>query len=500
MKKAISLILVMAIMLAVFTVSFNASFSVSDKDEDGNTLIWSAKDALAAYEAEYGEEVTTKRIYFQMPNGNRGKEATEDHSVTITDYAQAVDPETGEGLVDTETGEPIMEPVGEHEEVVIHAGEKAPTWYNDFNVLDGHTYAACYWWGGTCDPESNYSAGWCGYRAEIADEEQGIYYIDLPDDVTTIIWNNGVNGGMDSTLPIYYKAAQTVDTNAEGAYEGDYDSLPYGSPDPDYFENCIYIIDPDQVSVNALTNKQTCGANWYVYYGNGCYGQEFKEGVEYPDGTPDWSDNIGDVCMNPDHFKNGVHVGYQPSDDPTEAPKPTDPPATEAPKPTDPPATVAPEPTDPPATDPPATEAHTHTLKFKNGKKATATADGWKSYFYCTECGKYFNDSVGSIELTWEQIVIHYVAPTEAPKPTDPPATEPEDKGILGDADGNGSVDILDVTVIQRALAGTVTNTSALRTRGDVDSNGSLESIDATILQRWLVDVPMTYQIGKAIK
>lgn len=494
MKKAISLFLVMAMMLTVFTVSFNASFSVSDKDEDGNTLIWSAKDAIAAYEAENGEEVTTKRIYFQMPNGSRGAAAAEDHSVTITDYAQATDPETGEGLVDEETGEPIMEAVGEHEEIVIHAGEKAPSWYNDFNVLDGHTYAACYWWGGTCDPEHNYSVGWCGYRAEIADEEQGIYYVDLPDDVTTIIWNNGVNGGMDSTQPIYYKAAQTIDTNAEGAYEGDYDTLPYGSPDPDYFENCIYIIDPDQVSVNPLTNKQTCGANWYVYYGNGCYGEEFAEGVDYPDGTDNWSDDMQDVCKNPDHFKNGVHVGYQPDD-----PEPTTPPATVAPEPTDPPATEAPEPTEAP---------HTHTLKFKPGKKATATADGWKSYFYCSECGKYFSDSTGSMELTWEQIVLHYVAPTEAPKPTeteapkptDPPATEPEDKGILGDADGNSKVDIVDVTYIQRVLAGSVAQTAAIRTRGDVDGNSSLESVDATLLQRWLVDVPMSYKIGEAIK
>lgn len=50
----------------------------------------------------------------------------------------------------------------------------------------------------------------------------------------------------------------------------------------------------------------------------------------------------------------------EPTEPPTEAPKPTDPPATEAPKPTDPPATnppatEPPKPTDPPATDPPAT-------------------------------------------------------------------------------------------------------------------------------------------------
>ena len=309
MKKVISLFLVMAMMLAIFTVSFNASFSVSDKDDDGNPIIWSAKDAIAAYEQEYGEEVVTKRIYFQMPNGKRGASATADHSVTITDYAPMTDPETGEILVDPE-GNPIMEAVGSHDEVVIHEGEKAPTWYNDYNVLDGHTYAACYWWGGTADPQhfttltdgTTVGVDWCGYRAEIADEEQGIYYIDLPDDVATIIWNNGVNGGMDSSLPIYYLAAQTGNLNAEGAYPDEYDTIPYGSPDPWYFDNCIYVIDPDSVDVNPLTNKQTCGGNWYIYYGDGCYGSEFAEGygddTEYPDGTPGWSEDMQDVCLN----------------------------------------------------------------------------------------------------------------------------------------------------------------------------------------------------------
>ena len=368
MKKVISLVLVTVLMLAMVTVSFNASFSVSDKDEDGNPIIWSASDAIAAYEQEYGEEVVTKRIYFQMPDGNRGAAATADHSVTLTDYAPMTDPETGEPLFDAETGEPIMEAVGYHDEVVIHEGEKAPSWYNDFNVLDGHTYAAAYWWGGTADPQhfttltdgTPVGQDWCGYRAEIADEAQGIYYIDLPDDVTTVIWNNGVNGGMDSSQPIYYMAAQTGNLNAEGAFPDDYDTIPYGSPDPWYFGDCIYVIDPDQVDVNPLTNKQTCGGNWYVYYGNGCYGAEFAQGfgddTEYPDGTPGWTGEMQDVCQNPDHYVDGVHVGYhEGGEDPTEPP-------------------------------------HVHTpaaAVTENEVKPTYKAGGsYDSVVYCSECGE----------------------------------------------------------------------------------------------------------------
>ena len=39
-------------------------------------------------------------------------------------------------------------------------------------------------------------------------------------------------------------------------------------------------------------------------------------------------------------------------------------------------------------------------------KAATCTEDGYVQHFYCDDCGKYFNDNVGTVELTWEQIVL----------------------------------------------------------------------------------------------
>ena len=39
-------------------------------------------------------------------------------------------------------------------------------------------------------------------------------------------------------------------------------------------------------------------------------------------------------------------------------------------------------------------------------KAATCTEDGNVTYFYCDDCGKYFNSAEATVELTWEQIVL----------------------------------------------------------------------------------------------
>ena len=341
MKKVLSLILALALIASMFTVAASA-YSVSDEGA------LSAKEAVEAYEEEEGEEVETQRIYFQMPNGNRGGTAEKDVIVN-------------KDIIDEETGEVI----GSEDYVALHAGDKAPSWYSDYNIVDGQSYAGAYWWGGPAACDS-----WCGYRMEIEDYDQGIYYVDVPKDVVIMIFNNGVDGGTDTTDPIYYEAAQTVDTNIEGAYEDDYESIPYGSPDNDFFDGCIYVIDPNQVSINAFSQKQTCGANWYVYYGDGCYGQEFGPGAgdgnnDYPDGTPDWSEDVADICMNPDHFDAaGHHVGYQ------------------------------------------GGEVHTHTLEAVAKVPATTEAAGVKAHYKCTGCGKLFLDEEATQEVTLEELAI----------------------------------------------------------------------------------------------
>lgn len=595
MKKVISLLLVVALLTAALAVSFNA-VSVSDL-VDGEPAVQSVSEGIAAYEENEGMDpgsLPTQRLYFIMPNGKNGPVAIDDVYCHVPEVR---DPETGEITVE------------EHDELILSKGDKAPSWYNDFNILNGKHYAGIYWWGGPASKDGS----WVGYRMDIEDYDQCIYYADVPYDpddysntVTTVDFNNGVDGGMDPAKPIYDKAYQSVDSSIEGADTEMFpiDSLPYGSPDPWSFNHCVFVVNPDQVSVNLLSQKKQCGGDWYVYYGNGCYGVEYQEGIgddsAYPDGTPGWSDNVADMCKNPDHFKNGVHVGYQPDSDPTEAPTqaPTEAP-TQAP-PTqhvhNPAAAVAENVV--PATCTAAgsydevvycldcheeisrthktiemiahnltyvpvvaateeadgvkahyvceechklfsdatgttevTEAdlvipkldHQHTLKFKPGKKATTTADGWKSYFYCTECGRFFNNAMGEMELTWDQIVIPKIvpteppteaptqapptqAPTEAPKPTEAPTQAPTDPPkptepaeILGDVDGDGRVTSTDTVLIQRADAGITTATPAMIRRGDVDGDGKLTIFDVTLIQRFLVGINVPYAINQPI-
>ena len=403
MKKVISILLVMALLTAALAVSFNA-LSVSDVDpETGEPYVMSVSEGVAAYEEAEGLEpgsLGVQRVYFQMPNGKTGPVATTDVKLHHPDE---IDPDTGE----------IVTPAWD--EIVIHKGDKAPSWYNENNIYDGKHYAGVYWWGGPAATDG----AWVGYRMEIENYEQGIYYADIPYDpddtdlsVVVAIFNNGVDGGTDSTKPIYYQAAQTSNTNVEGAWPGDYDSLPDGTPDEFSFDNCIYVIDPDQVSINAFSNKQECGANWYIYYGNGCYGHYFE-------GCDDYTGDVDQDCCNPDHFKNGVHVGYQPGEDPTE-PEPTQPEPTQAP--------TEPAPTQAPTDAPEPTQAPTE--PSITGKLGDTDGDGKVTIFDVTVIQRVLANKPISASISMDAV------------------------NKLGDVDKDGSLASIDVTILQRWLVG----------------------------------------------
>nr|WP_316623782.1 leucine-rich repeat protein [uncultured Ruminococcus sp.] len=70
---------------------------------------------------------------------------------------------------------------------------------------------------------------------------------------------------------------------------------------------------------------------------------------------------------------------------------------------------------------------------------------------------------------------------------------------MLGDADGNGEIEIVDATVIQRVLADIpVADPDTAERNGDVDGDG-LNITDATWLQRYLASVEIPYEIGKIV-
>ena len=86
--------------------------------------------------------------------------------------------------------------------------------------------------------------------------------------------------------------------------------------------------------------------------------------------------------------------------------------------------------------------------------------------------------------------------PTEAPE-TQAPSTSAPESYIIGDANGNGTIDILDATAIQRVLAGYTVNDfnqTAAKVSGD-----ELSILDATVIQRYLAGYDVPYEISKPI-
>ena len=74
----------------------------------------------------------------------------------------------------------------------------------------------------------------------------------------------------------------------------------------------------------------------------------------------------------------------------------------------------------------------------------------------------------------------------------------PEPVVILGDADGDGMVNILDATTIQRHLASLTTKTY-IEQAADADENGEVDILDATAVQRWLAGFSGHESIGQPI-
>lgn len=80
-------------------------------------------------------------------------------------------------------------------------------------------------------------------------------------------------------------------------------------------------------------------------------------------------------------------------------------------------------------------------------------------------------------------------------------ATEPtEAPAILGDADGDGEVNSIDVSLVMRSVAHMAAGVDeSVLMNADVDGNGVLEITDATLIQRHLAHMTTGYPIGEAI-
>ncbi len=136
-------------------------------------------------------------------------------------------------------------------------------WLNAYTAKTGNT-AGIYWWEGT-----NSHKSWPGIPAKKGDVE-GVYYYDVPKDVTTIIWNNYLDGGADVEQPVYKMAAQTVNIGTEYYDPFESDLYPYGTEN---FDGMIYVTMHEQISTCCSFNGSLqCMGEWFYYYGNGEYG------------------------------------------------------------------------------------------------------------------------------------------------------------------------------------------------------------------------------------
>lgn len=191
--------------------------------------------------------------------------------------------------------------------------------------------AGCYWWGGT-DPCSSIDGGvgelsWPGYKAKYDSslEEKGVktlYYLDIPDDVPTVVWNNYLDGGLDVTAPQYTAATQCIDSKCEYMSEGDSetydaqedfwtemedsfngDKAALGDFADNFFmseygiaftmNNMIWVPDLSSEPSTSVTGQLTYYGEWYFYYNDGTYGTYPTKEAAQAKGT------VGDLTVAP---------------------------------------------------------------------------------------------------------------------------------------------------------------------------------------------------------
>lgn len=166
-----------------------------------------------------------------------------------------------------------------------------------------------YWWSATDSPDDDPAFnghGWPGYKCEKVEEEgvDNLYKITVPKDVTTLVWNNYLDGGTDKTLPVYLLATQAKDFACEFyadgdsdwysadfwedvySHEEDLDFSSYGSYASNFYNdeeygaglvhnmnNMVFVVnlDPTSTDVN-YEGKPTYSGEMFFYYGGGEYG------------------------------------------------------------------------------------------------------------------------------------------------------------------------------------------------------------------------------------
>lgn len=149
-------------------------------------------------------------------------------------------------------------------------------WYTFNNSM-----ACAYWWDGTdnCEALATEELGGWQHSYQMRstpltlEDGSNVYYIDIAEGVGTIIFNNGIDGGVkpaegEEPSPNWGKNFQTVNVNLEGYDANESAVYPEGVKD---FGNMIYIVDPSKVDVNEHSGATTYGGEWYYLHADGKY-------------------------------------------------------------------------------------------------------------------------------------------------------------------------------------------------------------------------------------
>lgn len=137
----------------------------------------------------------------------------------------------------------------------------------------GNATACAYWWDGAdkcVDWQHSYQMRSTPLTLE---DGSNVYYIDLGETVGTVIFNNGIDGGVkaaegETPSPNWGKNFQTENLILEGYLANDSDTYPEGLKT---FDNMIYIVDPSKESVSEESGATTYGGEWYYLHADGKY-------------------------------------------------------------------------------------------------------------------------------------------------------------------------------------------------------------------------------------
>lgn len=102
----------------------------------------------------------------------------------------------------------------------------------------------------------------------------------------------------------------------------------------------------------------------------------------------------------------------------------------------------------------------------------------------------------GYLEFTTEHFSIYVVAEPDNEATTDEPVA---DKGILGDVNCDGKVNIKDATMIQKAAAKIITLSDDEAVRANVNGDKKVNVKDATAIQKFVAKIEINFPIGEQI-